>query len=458
MSYYNSTPITQLTPGVAVLGTDVYPAVDTTDRTQSPVGSTKKYTITELAEYLQTQFGGNNLFSVLVASTGNFTASYNNGNMGVGATLTNTGGLTALVIDGVTMALGNRVLVKDQSDPAQNGIYTVTTIGSGTVAWQMTRSLDFDGSSPLQIQQGDFVVVVTGTLNQITMWVETAPGPFTVGTTPIIFQEQVVISAVTDGANLGSGDGLFTSVISTIMNFKSLIAGTNVTLGATGTDITINAVGSINAASNLGGTGLYAGTVGNTLDFKGITAGTNVNFSVGANAITINSTNTGGTITGGSSLGGTEAIYAGVSGTDLTFLGLTAGTNVTLNNDGAQITINASGGGGGGGIAWNNVTGTTQAASVGNGYVCSNVAATTVNLPATCAIGDLVSIQGAGTAGWVIQANTGQTVVLYNSSITTTTAGSVTCSGQYDGADLICIVADTTWAIHDFNSEILTFA
>ena len=52
-----------------------------------------------------------------------------------------------------------------------------------------------------------------------------------------------------------------------------------------------------------------------------------------------------GTITGGASLGG-DAIYAGVSGSNLTFKGLTAGSNITLTPSGSAITIAATGGGG----------------------------------------------------------------------------------------------------------------
>ena len=59
----------------------------------------------------------------LVATTANLTATYSNGTAGVGATLTNSGTQAALSIDGVTLAVGNRVLVKDQTASLQNGIY-----------------------------------------------------------------------------------------------------------------------------------------------------------------------------------------------------------------------------------------------------------------------------------------------------------------------------------------------
>jgi hypothetical protein len=70
----------------------------------------------------------------LVATTSNLTATYANGTAGVGATLTNSGTQVALTIDGVALVVGNRVLVKDQATGFQNGIYTVTNIGSASRA------------------------------------------------------------------------------------------------------------------------------------------------------------------------------------------------------------------------------------------------------------------------------------------------------------------------------------
>lgn len=95
-------------------------------------------------------------------------------------------------------------------------------------------------------------------------------------------------------------------------------------------------------------------------------------------------------------------------------------------------------------FTWNSVAGTTQAAAVENGYIIANAAQTTVTLPATAAVGQRVSVQGLGAAGWVIQANTGQTIQLGSSA--TTTAGSLTSTNRYDSINLICMVANTTWA------------
>ena len=76
--------------------------------------------------------------SVTVATTANLSATYNN----VGGTLTNSGSNAALQLDGITVSSADRVLVKDQSTAAENGIYVVTTVGDGSTAWVLTRAED----------------------------------------------------------------------------------------------------------------------------------------------------------------------------------------------------------------------------------------------------------------------------------------------------------------------------
>jgi hypothetical protein len=109
---------------------------------------------------------------VLVATTTNLTAIYANGTSGVGATLTNSGTQTALAIDGITLAVGNRVLVKDQATALQNGIYTVTNIGSASNNWVLTRSTDYDVIA--QTVRGDIVSVISGTASSASLWMLTS--------------------------------------------------------------------------------------------------------------------------------------------------------------------------------------------------------------------------------------------------------------------------------------------
>lgn len=197
MSNYDSTPITQLPPAVESLPTDIFPAVDTTDFAESPSGTTKKYTVNQLQTYVTNTLLQSNILSARAASVGNLNATYVNGidNDGIGATLSNAGALAALVIDGVTLNVNDRVLVSFQSTPTQNGVYSVTNTGNPTTAWVMTRVTDYDNHVPDQIISGDFIGILEGAINSLTFWFETAPTPLVIGTDPITFQKQTVITS-----------------------------------------------------------------------------------------------------------------------------------------------------------------------------------------------------------------------------------------------------------------------
>lgn len=127
--------------------------------------------------------------STVAGTTANLTATYSNGTSGVGATLTNSGTLAALTLDDESLLVGDRVLVKDQTTDLQNGIYTVTTVGSGAVAWVLTRATDYDQPLASEVVEGSYVITTRGTANTGKLWLETGTGPFTVGTTPIIFTQ-----------------------------------------------------------------------------------------------------------------------------------------------------------------------------------------------------------------------------------------------------------------------------
>ena len=111
--------------------------------------------------------------AVDAATTGNLTASYTAGSAdnangyGIGAKLTmNATGV--LTIDGINVALNDRVLVKNQTSPIHNGIYDVTTAGAVGVAAVLTRSPDYDNSdvqTPADVAKGDVVFVKSGTAN-----------------------------------------------------------------------------------------------------------------------------------------------------------------------------------------------------------------------------------------------------------------------------------------------------
>src|SRR5210317_2022547 len=97
--------------------------------------------------------------SVRAATTADLSATYSNGSSGVGATLT-AGSNGAIVIDGVSLSVNDRVLVKDQSTAAENGIYRVTTQGDGSTAFVLTRATPED--QPEELTGGAFVFVEEG--------------------------------------------------------------------------------------------------------------------------------------------------------------------------------------------------------------------------------------------------------------------------------------------------------
>ena len=112
--------------------------------------------------------------------------TYNNGSSGVGATLTaNANG--ALTVDGTAAVAGNRILVKNESAAANNGIYTVTTVGSGSAAYVLTRATDADTSGKLN--SGGFTFVEEGSSNADNGYVMTQDTTITFGSTSVTWQQ-----------------------------------------------------------------------------------------------------------------------------------------------------------------------------------------------------------------------------------------------------------------------------
>jgi hypothetical protein len=130
--------------------------------------------------------------SVEAATTTNLSATYSNGTLGVGATLTFGSAVTTL--DGYTLVDGDRILVKDQTNAFENGIYTRT---SSTV---FTRAIDADTSSDLS--GGVFVFVEQGTLNGDNGYVFTHNGAPTIGTTNLPVSQFSGAGQITAGAAL----------------------------------------------------------------------------------------------------------------------------------------------------------------------------------------------------------------------------------------------------------------
>lgn len=106
-------------------------------------------------------------------------------------------------IDGVTLATGDRILVKDQATGAENGIYVVEASGAPT------RAADFDSSTEIV---GAVVAVLDGTANGGSLWHNTNTGTITVDTTALTFERAATPSPLTTKGDLWGYDTADTRV------------------------------------------------------------------------------------------------------------------------------------------------------------------------------------------------------------------------------------------------------
>jgi hypothetical protein len=255
---------------------------------------------------------------VRVESPTNLNATYDNGTAGVGATLTNAGTQVALVIDGVTVSVADRVLVYEQTDETQNGIYVVTSVGSGSTNWVLTRSSDADtyvNASPSGLSEGSTVFVQQGTTGAGETYTCNTVGTITFGTTNITFAQ------ISSAQIYSAGTGL--TLTGTTF---SLTAPVTVALGGTGATDAATALSNLGAypASNPSGYTSNAGTVttvGGTGTVNGITLTGSVtssgNLTLGG---TLSNVDLASQITGtlGVANGGTGVTSPGTSGNVLT--------------------------------------------------------------------------------------------------------------------------------------------
>lgn len=244
------------------------------------------------------------------SSTGNLNATYNNGSSGVGATLTNAGTQTAFTPDGVVASVGDRILVYNQTNGYENGIYVVTTVGSGSTNWVLTRASDantYDPISPNGLGGGDAFFVQAGNTGAGETYVCDNAGSITFGVTPITFAQ------ISSAQIYSAGTGL------TLTNTTFSITNTGVSAATYGSAssvpvIAVNAQGQITSASNStinintnqivtgvldidhGGTGqssyvdgqlLIGNSTGNTLSKSTLTQGSGINITNGSGTITI---------------------------------------------------------------------------------------------------------------------------------------------------------------------------
>jgi hypothetical protein len=238
-------------------------------------------------------------------TTGNLNATYNQPGgpgVGVGATLTNAGALAAFAPDGPTAAPGDRILVYNQTNQFENGIYTVTTVGSGSVAWVLTRATDADTyglKSPNSLGNGDAVFITSGLTGAGETYVCNTVGTIVFGTTAITFVQ------ISDSTLYTAGTGL------TLTGTEFSISNTAVTAGAYGSasavgTFTVNAQGQLTLAATTP-ISIAASQINTTIPNSGLTN----------SAITINgsSVSLGGSVTVTATASNALTIGTGLTGT-----------------------------------------------------------------------------------------------------------------------------------------------
>ena len=218
--------------------------------------------------------------SVRVATTANLAGTYNNG----AGTIT-AGSNGAISVDGVTLVVNDRVLVKDQSTAAQNGFYKVTTVGSGSAAFVLTRTPDADAAE--ELTAGAFTFTEEGTTNADNGYVLSTNGAITLGTTGITFEQ------FSGAGQISAGNGL-TKTGNTI---DAVGTADKITVSANAITIASSYVGQ-NTITTLGTitTGVWNGT-----DIGVAHGGTGLSAVAKGSVLVANSANTLSALDGGGS-------------------------------------------------------------------------------------------------------------------------------------------------------------
>jgi len=173
------------------------------------------------------------------------------------------------VIDGVTLVTGDRILIKDQASPAQNGIYTVNASGAPT------RATDFDSVSPIDEINGAWVPVQAGT--QIGKVFVQYGVVAVIGTDPINFDFYNPIASLIGGDMISVSGSTISVDLATVSGLSSTNAGDaagqlRVKLEASNPSLQIDGSNQLGAkldasgAITSGSAGLKANTDGSTLE------------------------------------------------------------------------------------------------------------------------------------------------------------------------------------------------
>lgn len=338
-------------------------------------------------------------------TAGNLNALYNQpggaGN-GVGATLTNNGTKAALTVDGVLMTVGKRVLVYNQTNAFENGVYTVTTVGTpdpGGTNWVLTRATDADTyglRDPDALGYNDAFFVTNGDTGAGETYVCNTTGVITFGSTNITFAQ------ISSAQIYNAGTGLNLSPATTFN-----ISTTGVTAATYGS-ASVVPVFAVNAQGQL-------------------TSVTNTNIAINGSAVTgaitgqagsvANALTAGTYLTSGGTFNGSAARTFAVDATDANTASKVVARDASGNFSAGTITAALSG---------NATTATNVAGGAANQIVYNTASGTTtfVTAPTT----------GSTFLGWTGSAFAWSAFATPN-SVTFNNTGSGAASGtSFDGS------------------------
>jgi hypothetical protein len=121
--------------------------------------------------------------------------------------------------DGIALAVGNRLLVTSEATGSKNGLYSVTSLGSGGSPWVLTRTTDANTSALVVPMLA--VAISEGTVNAGAQYYLSTPAPITLNTTSLTFLRQSFVRDRTAASGTTSISASTTVTLATITRLST---------------------------------------------------------------------------------------------------------------------------------------------------------------------------------------------------------------------------------------------